>query len=131
MASTNLNTFAGLSLILDRVSEQRDVSDWVDAKAGSPDARYLLIDPAGDAYLHRHEESLRWLDASERERLLPDASWSLLGIAEGQPHFMLVLDERHDHAALEAALNAGCLPTPKGSLTGNARRASARAAVRR
>jgi len=105
MASTNLNTFAGLSLILDRVSEQRDDLDWVAAKAGSADARYLLLDPAGDAYLHRRQESLRWLDAGERERLLPDASWSLLGIVDGQPHFMLLLDERHDHAALESALD--------------------------
>jgi NAD+ diphosphatase len=106
MTSTNLNTFAGLSLILDRVSEQRDEGEWVSAKAGSPDARYLVIDPAGDAYLQRQQEALRWLNAGERERLLPDASWSLLGIADGQPHFMLVLDERHDHAALESALGA-------------------------
>ncbi|GFZ86991.1 NAD(+) diphosphatase [Dyella caseinilytica] len=106
MTSTNLNTFAGLSLILDRVSEQRDVGDWVSAKAGSADARYLLLDAAGDAYLHRHDEALRWLNAAERERLLPDASWSLLGIADGQPHFMLLLDERHDHATLESALGA-------------------------
>jgi NAD+ diphosphatase len=106
MASTNLNTFAGLSLILDRVSERRDASEWVAEHAGSPHARYLLLDPAGDAYLHRQEEALRWLDAGERERLLPDASWSLLGIAEGQPHFMLLLDERHDHGALESTLDA-------------------------
>jgi NAD+ diphosphatase len=106
MASTNLNTFAGLSLILDRVSEQRDAVDWVAAKAGSPDARYLLLDPAGDAFLHHQDEALRWLDAGERERLLPDAAWSLLGIAEGQPHFMLLLDERHDLTALESALHA-------------------------
>jgi NAD+ diphosphatase len=106
MASTNLNTFAGLSLILDRVSEQRDISDWVAAKAGSPDARYLLLDPAGDAYLHRQQETLRWLDAGERERLLPDAAWSLLGIADGQPHFMLLLDEHHDHSGLESTLGA-------------------------
>lgn len=106
MASTNLNTFAGLSLILDRVSEQRDVSDWVSAKAASPDARYLLLDPAGDAYLHRDTEALRWLDVGERARLLPEASWSLLGIADGQPHFMLLLDEQHDLAALDAALGS-------------------------
>jgi NAD+ diphosphatase len=106
MASTNLNTFAGLSLILDRVSEQRDVSDWVTARADSPDARYLVLDTAGDAYLHRQEEALRWIDAGERARWLPDASWSLLGIADGQPHFMLLLDEHHDHASLESQLGA-------------------------
>jgi NAD+ diphosphatase len=106
MASTSLNTFAGLSLILDRVSEQRDDGAWVAAQASSPDARFVLLDPAGEAYLQREEYALRWLNAGERERLLPDASWSLLGIAEGLPYFMLLLDERHDPVALESALHA-------------------------
>lgn len=106
MIATKLNTFAGLSLILDRVSEQRDAIDWVTAEAGSPHARYLLLDAAGDAFLRREEEALRWLDANEREQLLAHASWSLLGIADGQPHFMLVLDEQDDIAALEQTFNA-------------------------
>lgn len=106
MIATKLNTFAGLSLILDRVAEHRDAIDWVTARAGAPDARYLLLDAAGDAFLHREEEALRWLDATERERLLAHASWSLLGIADGQPHFMLLLDERDDILALEEAFNA-------------------------
>ncbi|RUL76014.1 NAD(+) diphosphatase [Dyella choica] len=107
MITTKLNTFAGLSLILDRVAEQRDAVDWVVSKAASPDARYVLLDAAGDAFLQREEEAaLRWLDAGERQRLLPHASWSLLGIVDGQPHFMLLLDQSHDVAALEAALAA-------------------------
>ena len=106
MASTNLNTFAGLSLILDRVAEQRDALDWVLAKAQASEARYLLLDPAGDAFLHREREALRWLDAAERERLLPRASSSLLGLIDGHPHFMLVLDDDDDVAALEATLDA-------------------------
>jgi NAD+ diphosphatase len=106
MASTNLNTFAGLSLILDRVAEQRDELDWVLAKAQASEARYLLLDPAGDAFLQRGREALRWLDAAERERLLPDASSSLLGLIDGHPHFMLVLDDGDDIAALETALDA-------------------------
>jgi NAD+ diphosphatase len=106
MVSTGFNTFAGLSLILDRVSEQRDDADWVAAKAQAPDARYLLLDPAGDAFLHRDQETLRWLTAAEREHLLRHASWSLLGIADGQPHFMLLLDESTDAAMLESALDA-------------------------
>ena len=106
MSATKLNTFAGLSLILDRVSEQRDAIDWVTAKAGSPDARYLLLDAAGDAFLHREQEALRWLNTGERERALPHARWSLLGIADGQPHFMLVLDENDDLAMLEDAFHA-------------------------
>lgn len=106
MIATKLNTFAGLSLILDRVAEQRDADEWVTAKAGSPDARYLLLDAAGDAFLHKNEEALRWLDAGERARWLAHASWSLLGIADGQPHFMLLLDENADLAALEEAFSA-------------------------
>lgn len=106
MIATKLNTFAGLSLILDRVSEQRDAPEWVLAKAGSPDARYLLLDAAGDAFLQREDEALRWLDASEREQSLTHAPWSLLGIADGQPHFMLLLDESDDVAALESTFNA-------------------------
>ena len=106
MIATKLNTFAGLSLILDRVAEQRDATDWVRAKAAAPDARYLLLDAAGDAFLHGQEEALRWLDAGERERLLPHASWSMLGIVDGQPHFMLLLDQDDDVAALETTLDA-------------------------
>jgi len=106
MIATKLNTFAGLSLILDRVAEQRDAYDWVATQAGSPDARYLLLDAAGDAFLHSERELLRWLDAGERERLLPLASCSLMGLADGQPHFMLLLDENDDAAALEASLGA-------------------------
>jgi NAD+ diphosphatase len=106
MIATKLNTFAGLSLILDRVAEQRDAADWVRAKATAHDARYLLLDAAGDAFLHSQEETLRWLDAGERERLLPHAAWSLLGIVDGQPHFMLPLDPHDDVAALETALDA-------------------------
>ncbi|RDS84104.1 NAD(+) diphosphatase [Dyella psychrodurans] len=106
MASTNSNTFAGLSLILDRVSEQRDESDWVSAKSQASDARYLLLDPAGDAFLHREQDALRWLNAEERERLLPQASSSLLGLIDDRPHFMLLLDESDDAAALETALHA-------------------------
>ncbi len=106
MVSTGLNTFAGLSLILDRVSEYRDDTDWVATKSQAPDARYLLLDPSGDAFLHRDQETLRWLTAAERERLLPHASWSLLGIADARPYFMLLLDKSDDAATLESALDA-------------------------
>jgi len=106
MVSTNPNTFAGLSLILDRVSEQRDVADWVSANAASPDARYILMDLAGDAFLRRDKEALRWLSTDERERLVPHASCSLLGMAGDKPHFMLLLDNTHDVATLESALDA-------------------------
>lgn len=106
MIATKLNTFAGLSLFLDRAAEQRDAADWVCAKATAHDARYLLLDAAGDAFLRQADDGLRWLDASEQERLLPHASWSLMGIIDGRPHFMLLLDETDDIATLETALGA-------------------------
>jgi NAD+ diphosphatase len=106
MIATKLNTFAGLSLILDRVAEQRDALEWVASQAALPDARYLLLDAAGDAFLQPGAEALRWLDANERESLLPHAPHSLMGIVEGQPHFMLLLSESDEVAALEAALDA-------------------------
>ena len=57
------NTFAGLSLILDRIAERRDESDWIAEQARSTAARYLLLDAAGEAFLRRDDEALRWLTA--------------------------------------------------------------------
>ncbi|GAB2554391.1 NAD(+) diphosphatase [Rhodanobacter koreensis] len=100
------NTFAGLSRVLDRVAEKRDDSAWVRAQAHSVEARYLLLDAVGEAFLQREHEALRWLDAIERERWLDDLPGSLLGIADGQAIFMLVLDDAARIAALETALDA-------------------------
>ena len=100
------NTFAGLSLVLDRVAERRDDSAWIVEQARSEQARYLLLDAAGEAFLQRDREALRWLDVSERERWLDDLSTSLLGVADGHPHFMLVLDDAARIAPLETALDA-------------------------
>lgn len=100
------NTFAGLSLVLDRVSERRDESEWVSAQAASADARFLLLDPLGEAYLLPGQEALRWLDTSEREQLLGDLRASLLGIAAQQPHFLLVLDDSDRAGELESKLGA-------------------------
>lgn len=100
------NTFAGLSLILDRVAERRDDPAWVAAQAASPGARCLLLDGSGTAFLRRDRASLRWLDADERRRLFGERVPNLLGVAGGRPHFMLALDDDARVAALEAALDA-------------------------
>ncbi|WP_049620799.1 NAD(+) diphosphatase [Frateuria defendens] len=106
MAPLRPNTFAGLSLVLDRVAERRDELDWVEAQALSDEARYLLLDPAGETWLLAEREALRWLDANERRALFADLPASLLGIAEGRPHFLLALDDAHPADALTAALGA-------------------------
>jgi NAD+ diphosphatase len=100
------NTFAGLSLVLDRVAEHRDEAAWIATQARSDAARYLLLDGGGEAFLHRDGDALRWLDAGERERWFADARASLLGIAHGAPHFLLVADDPSRNGELEEALGA-------------------------
>lgn len=100
------NTFAGLSLILDRIAERRDESAWIAEQARSTEARYLLLDAAGEAFMHRNREALRWLDTHERTQWLGDVSTTLLGIADQRPHFLLVLDDAHRIDELESALDA-------------------------
>lgn len=104
--SPSLNTFAGLSLILDRVAERRDELEWVSAQAGASEARYLLLDGAGEAFLQWDREALRWLNGEEYRRLLGDLPTSLLGIADDIPHFLLALEDDARAAALETALSA-------------------------
>lgn len=119
------NTFSGLSLILDRVAERREDLAWVAEQAASPFARYLLLDGLGEAYLRNDGDALRWLDAGERERLLGDVKASLLGFADGRPHFMLAVDDADRATELDAPLGAHraglrdaglCLPADEAAL---------------
>ncbi len=100
------NTFAGLSRILDRVAERRDDDAWIAEQAGSATARYLLLDAAGEAFLHRDSDALRWLDRGERAQWLGALPASLLGVAEQRPHFLLVLDDATGVDSLEDTLAA-------------------------
>ena len=100
------NTFAGLSLILDRIAERRDESAWIAEQANSTEARYLLLDAAGEAFMRCDREALRWLDIHERAQWLGDVPTTLLGIADQRPHFLLVLDDTHRIDELENALGA-------------------------
>ncbi|MEO8779926.1 MAG: NAD(+) diphosphatase [Rhodanobacter sp.] len=102
------NTFAGLSRVLDRNAEHRDDGAWIAAQARASNARYLLLDTTGEAFLRRDGDALRWLDAQERAQWFADAPVILLGIAHDRPHFLLTMDV--DDAArldaLESALGA-------------------------
>ena len=100
------NTFAGLSLTLDRIAERRGESAWINEQVRSTDARYLLLDAAGEAFMRRDRDALRWLDTGERDQWLADLSPTLLGIADQRPHFLLVLDETADVDLLEGLLGA-------------------------
>jgi NAD+ diphosphatase len=102
----HVNTFSGLSLILDRIAERRENLAWVAEQAASPLARFILLDGLGEAYLRNDAEAIRWLSSTEREALLGDVRASLLGIADGRPHFVLALDDADRAAALETTLDA-------------------------
>lgn len=106
MAHSPTNTFAGLSLMLDRMSERRDESDWIAAQGAAPESRYLLIEPSGDTWLQTDTERLRWLDDTERRQLFDGVAPTLLGVAAGRAHFLLALESDHSTVALDAALGA-------------------------
>ncbi len=100
------NTFAGLSLVLDRIAEHRDETAWIAEQGRSADARYLLLDAADEVFMQRDVDALRWMDAAERERWLGDLPATLLGIAANRPHFMLVLENSRRIDELTIALDA-------------------------
>jgi NAD+ diphosphatase len=106
MATAVTNIFAGLSLVLDRMSERRDDAAWIAAQASHAQARYLVLDPSGETYLRGETESLRWLTEAERRERFAEVPASLLGIAEARPHFLLALDEKHPRDDLEGWLEA-------------------------
>ena len=108
MTLPRTNTFAGLSLILDRLAERRDELDWVAEQASSGQARYLLLDALGETYLLPGNEALRWLTAEER-KLLTDVPASFLGIAQDRPHFLLTVDDADLARELETQLDANRL----------------------
>lgn len=100
------NTFAGLSLVLDRLAERRDEAQWIAEQARSLDARYLLLDAAGEAFLQCDAELLRWLQPHEREQWFSDVPATLLGIADQRAYFLIALKESADLAQLELTLQA-------------------------
>lgn len=104
------NTFAGLSLILDRAAERRDETAWVAEQAISPQARYLLLDASGEAFMHRDRDVLRWLSHGDRGLLPDDSAASLLGVADGAPYFMLSLDDPAPGDALDETLATRRMP---------------------
>ncbi|MBP1473060.1 NAD(+) diphosphatase [Frateuria sp. MAH-13] len=106
MAAPVTNIFAGLSLVLDRMAERRDQEAWLAEQCSCAQARYLVLDPSGESYLLREAEHLRWLGEAERRELFADVPASLLGIAEGCPHFLLALDEAPLAEALQDRLAA-------------------------
>ena len=100
------NTFAGLSLVLDRIAERRDESQWIAEQARSLDARYLLLDAAGETFLQLDCELLRWLQPHERAQWFSDVPATLLGIVDQRAHFLIALNDSTDLEQLDLSLHA-------------------------
>jgi NAD+ diphosphatase len=100
------NTFAGLSLILDRAAERRDDAQWIGEQAHADSARFLLLDATDEAFMHRDREALRWLDTHQRQQLTDASSVSFLGLIDKAPRFMVVLSETAQVGKMEETLDA-------------------------
>jgi NAD+ diphosphatase len=100
----HLNTFSGLSLVLDRAAERRDEAEWVLARATGEQARFLLLDEEQLVYASTDGDSLRWLSAAERDALVPDAPATLLGVTD--EHALFLLHAEGDAALIERTLGA-------------------------
>ena len=105
MGTVHLNTFSGLSLVLDRAAERRDETEWVLARAAGDQARFLLLDEEQLVYANIDGESLRWLSSAERDALVPNAPATLLGVTDDE-HALFLLHAEGDAAVLEKTLGA-------------------------
>ncbi len=100
------NTFAGLSLTLDRQAERREDGAWLAEQAAAETTRFLLLDADGEAFLNTGSDTLRWLDSHEMAGLPDNTTRSLLGVSGTTTYFSLALDASAMVAPLEAALTA-------------------------
>lgn len=96
------NRFAALEL--DRESERRDDSAWINDRARGPDSRYLLLRPDGRALARADRCGLHVLNRTQCERLSAELTPSYLGADANAAHFLLRID---DAAAERIAAESG------------------------
>jgi NAD+ diphosphatase len=97
------NTFSALEI--DRGSERRDDSAWLEQQAHAADARYLMMRADGRALVRADAHSLHELSCAECERLLSAAPRpSYLGSTVDGARFLLRMD---DAAAERVAAESG------------------------
>ena len=104
-----MNTFSGLSLVLDRAAERRDEPEWIASQARGDKARFLLLDAEQNALARPDGDALRWLDAGEREAMLPGTPASLLGVGESHTYFVIDVPEAARGEELAGLLGARML----------------------
>jgi len=85
------NVFAGMQL--DRCSERRADTNWVEQAWHSQEARFVLVDAEGKTLANAAHSALHLLDGNERQRWFADAQPVLLGVdTHHVPYFALASD---------------------------------------
>ncbi|WP_285403972.1 NAD(+) diphosphatase [Luteibacter sp. ME-Dv--P-043b] len=87
------NVFAGLQI--DRMAERREDRVWVEEIERAPDSRFLVLDSEGQAFVAAQADLPEWMPPAMRAERFGDVPSTLLGLAEGNAWFALVLDEAH------------------------------------
>ncbi|HMM68465.1 MAG TPA: NUDIX-like domain-containing protein, partial [Dokdonella sp.] len=108
------NVFAGL--VLDRCSERRLDTGWLDAAQRAEAARYLVIDPAGRGLTTADATSLYFLDNTRRSRLLPECAPTLLGLDERQVPYFALAPDKESAAGMGAACAASFVDLRRAAL---------------
>lgn len=85
------NVFAGLQI--DRMAERREDRVWVEEIERAPDSRFLVLDSEGQAFVAAQADLPEWMPPAMRAERFGDVPSTLLGLAEGNAWFALVLDE--------------------------------------
>ncbi len=98
------NVFAGIEL--DRCSERRADSQWVEQVWQSRGARFVVVDAQGKTLTNAAHSALHLLDGSERQRWFADAQPVLLGVdTQNLAYFALAADSAQGEALAAAC---GC-----------------------
>ena len=85
------NVFAGMQL--DRCSERRADTNWVEQAWHSQEARFVLVDAEGKTLANAAHSALHLLNGNERQRWFADAQPVLLGVdTHHVPYFALASD---------------------------------------
>lgn len=87
------NVFGGVDI--DRMAERRDDRLWVEDTERSAGARFLVLDEEGRAFVQAGIDRPCWMTPSMRAERFGDVPSTLLGLADGNAWFTLVLDEAH------------------------------------
>lgn len=108
------NIFSGLSL--DRCSERRADTQWIDEAWHSKAARFVVVDAQGNALTNVKHTALHLFDGGERSRWFAEAQPVLLGVDSQQSAYFALNADSARSAELVAACGCGQLDLRRAGL---------------